>query len=73
MEVQFSPETETRLEEAASRSGKSASQLVKEAVDRMLDCERHFAEAVEKGQASARNGDLLDHEEVVNRIEQLLG
>jgi predicted transcriptional regulator len=31
-----------------------------------------FIAAVEQGQASTRRGDLLDHEEVVARIEQIL-
>ncbi|HEX3742404.1 MAG TPA: hypothetical protein VHW09_00675 [Bryobacteraceae bacterium] len=41
----------------------------KEAVDRMLEYDARFVEAVEAGRAEARRGELLDHDEVVRRIE----
>jgi len=71
MEVHFSPEKEARLQQVASRSGKQAAQVVEEAVDRMLEYETRFVEAVEEGRASARRGDLLEHDQVVERIEQM--
>ena len=71
MEVNLSAEKEARLQEFAARSGKNTAQLVEEAVDRMLDYETAFVAAVEQGQASARRGDLLEHEEVIARIEQI--
>jgi hypothetical protein len=37
MEIHFSPDTETRLRDAAIRTGKATAQLVEEAVDRMLE------------------------------------
>jgi len=37
----------------------------------MLDYEQRFIAAVEEGRASARRGDLLDHDEVVERIERM--
>ena len=46
MEVHFSPETETRLRESATQQGKDASQLVEEAVNRMLSYEADFIRAV---------------------------
>ena len=72
MEVRFSPDKEARLQQFAARTGKDASQLIEEAVDRMLEYEAHFIVAVEEGRASARRGELLDHEEVVERIEKIL-
>jgi predicted transcriptional regulator len=47
--------------------------VVEKAVDQMLDYEQHFIAAVEKGRASARRGDLLEHDEVVERTEQIFG
>ena len=38
----------------------------------MLDFEPRFLDAVEEGRASARRGELLEHDEVVKRIEQTL-
>jgi predicted transcriptional regulator len=69
MEVHFSAKTEARLQQVASRTGRDAAQVVEEAVDRMLEYEIGFVEAVEKGRTSARRGDLLEHDEVVERIE----
>jgi len=69
MEVRFSPEKEARLQDFATRTGRDASQLVVEAVDRLLEYDARFIEAVEAGRAAARRGELLDHDEVVARIE----
>jgi predicted transcriptional regulator len=72
MEVHFSPDQETRLRQFAARTGKVATQVVEEAVDRMLEYDARFIEAIKEGRASARRGDLLEHDEIVERIEQLL-
>ena len=71
MEVQFPPEKEARLNDVAARTGRPAAQLIEEAVDRMLEYDVRFVEAVEAGRAAARRGDLIDHKEVVARIEGL--
>lgn len=71
MEVHLSPDKEARLQSLATRTGKDASQVLEEAVDRMLEYEERFIDAVEEGRASARRGDLLEHDEVVERIEQM--
>jgi len=71
MEVRFSADKESRLQQLAARAGKEPSQLVEEAVDRMLEYDARFIEAVEVGRESARRGDLLDHDEVVENIEQI--
>ena len=71
MEVQFSPEKEALLQEVAARTGRPPAQLVEEAVDRMLEYDARFVEAVEVGCAAARRGDLIDHEEVIARIERM--
>lgn len=72
MDVQLSPEKEARLRDVATRTGREASQLVAEAVDRMLEYDTRFIEAVEVGRAAARRGELLEHDDVVARIEGLL-
>jgi predicted transcriptional regulator len=72
MEVPLSPDREARLRDVATRTGKNAAQLVEEAVDRMLEYDAHFLEAVDEGRAAALRGDMLEHEEVVERIEKLL-
>jgi predicted transcriptional regulator len=71
MEVHLSPDKEARLQQVATRTGKNAAQIVEEAVDRMLEYDTRFIQAVEEGRASARRGDLLEHDDVVERIEQM--
>jgi predicted transcriptional regulator len=71
MEVHFSPEIETRLQQVALANGKDAEQLVKDTVVRMLENQARFVAGVEKGIASADSGELIDHEDVVKRINRL--
>jgi predicted transcriptional regulator len=72
MEVHLSPDKQARLQEIATRTGKNAEQIVEEAVDRLLEYDERFIAAVEKGRSSARRGELLEHDEVVERIDRLL-
>jgi predicted transcriptional regulator len=71
MEVNFTPEQQSRLHEVAARTCKNPQQLVQEGIDRMLDYDERFLAAVEEGRKSARRGDLLEHDEVVERIERM--
>jgi predicted transcriptional regulator len=71
MEVYLSPDKEARLQHYAARTGKDAAHLVEEAVDRMLQYDARFIEAVEEGRAAARRGELLEHEEVVEGVERM--
>ena len=71
MEVHFSTEVETRLQQVASASGKDAEQLVRDTVARMLDNRDRFIAGVQKGVAQADRGEFVDHTEVVNRIDLL--
>jgi len=72
MEIRLTPEREARLNQLAARSGKNTAELVQEAVDRLLDYESWFVQEVEKGLAQAARGELIEHEEVVARIEKRL-
>jgi len=75
MEVRLSPDQQARLQEIATRASKSAEQIVEEAVDRMLEHLEHderFIAVIEEGRSSARRGELLEHDEVVERIDKLL-
>jgi predicted transcriptional regulator len=71
MEVHFSPEVEMRLQQVASASGKDAEQLVKETVSRMLENQARFIAGVQKGIDQADHGEFVEHQEVLNRIDQL--
>lgn len=71
MEVHFAPEVETRLRQVASASGKDAEQLVKDTVDRMLESQARFVAGVQRGIEQADRGELIEHQEVLDRIGRL--
>jgi predicted transcriptional regulator len=70
MEVPLSPEKEALLRQIANRTGKQTVDPVHEAIDRLLDHDVWFRQEVEKGLAQAARGELVDHEDVVERIEK---
>ncbi|HEX3090995.1 MAG TPA: hypothetical protein VHW72_00150 [Candidatus Angelobacter sp.] len=72
MEIHLTPEKEALLRQVAARTGQDAAQVVQEAVDRLLDHDTWFIREVEKGQMQAAKGDLIEHDEVVARIEKRL-
>ncbi len=72
MEVHLTPEKETQLQQLARRTGKGTAELVQDAVDRLLEYDTRFIEAVEQGRAAARRGELVEHDAVVERIERML-
>jgi predicted transcriptional regulator len=71
MEVHFSPDIETRLRQVALANGRDAEQLVKDTVARMLESQARFVAGVQKGIAAADRGELIDHDDVVERINRL--
>jgi len=72
MEIHLTPEKEALLRQVAARTGQDAAQVVQEAVDRLLNHDTWFVREVEKGQLQAAQGDLIEHDEVVARIERRL-
>jgi len=71
MEVHFTPDIEAQLRELAARRGKDVAQVVEETVSNVLQRQARFVQGVERGIAAAERGDLIDHEEVVSRIDRL--
>ena len=72
MEIQLNPDQEARLSEFAARNGRKTDDLVREAVDRFLDDETRFAEAIKLGLAAAENGNFVASEEVWAGVERAL-
>ncbi len=71
MEVHFSPDVETRLQQVAVANGKDAEQLVRETVARMLENQARFIAGVQKGIEQADRGELIEHKDVLSRIDRL--
>jgi predicted transcriptional regulator len=72
MEIHLTPEKEALLRQVAARTGQDTAEVIQEAVDRLLDHDKWFVQEVEKGQSQATKGDLIEHDEVVARIEKRL-
>ncbi len=71
MEVHLTPEQEAELSKLATRKGCDPDALAQEVLDFYLKHEARFVEAVKRGIASADRGDLIEHDEVLARINRL--
>jgi predicted transcriptional regulator len=71
MEVHFAPDTQAQLNQLAASQGKAAEQVVEETVARVLRQQAQFIEGVNRGIAADDRGDLIDHAEVVDRVDRL--
>ena len=72
MELHFAPETEAKLSELAAQRSREPQSLVHEAVECFIDYERWFDHEVDKGLAQLNTGEILEHEEVGKRLEELI-
>jgi predicted transcriptional regulator len=72
MKIQLDPDQEARLADLAARDGRETDDLVREAVDRFLEEETRFAEAVRLGLVAAENGDFVASDEVWASVERAL-
>lgn len=72
MEVHFTPEQEAQLSKIATHAGTDTERLVKDAALRLVEEDTAFRAAVRRGIEQAERGQLIEHEEVVSRMERLL-
>ena len=72
MEVNLSPELETKLARLASQRGIDAQALARTAIESFVDYDDWFIREVEKGLAQIDRGEVLTHEAVGARLEKHL-
>jgi predicted transcriptional regulator len=72
MDVPLKPEKEAQLAQIAAQRGLKAGELVQQVLDRYLEDDTHFIEAVNRGLAAAERGEFVSHEEVGDKLRQLL-
>jgi predicted transcriptional regulator len=72
MELKLSPELQAKLERVASQQGRDSESLVHEAVERLVRYDEWFIQQVEKGLAQIDRGEVLEHDEVAARMENLI-
>lgn len=63
MEVQFTPDQQSKLSRVAAAQGRTAEALVPEAVDRLLSYEEWFSQEVDKGLTAANKGEFVEHDQ----------
>ncbi len=72
MELHFTPEQQAQLSQIASQAGTDAGHLVKDAALRLLERDRNFRVAVQKGIGQADRGEFIEEEEMEARIGRML-
>lgn len=72
MEVRLQPEKEQQLAQIAAQRGLKTDELAQQVLDRYLEDDTRFIEAVNIGLASADRGEFVEHGEVKERLKQIL-
>lgn len=72
MPLHLTPELEQRLEQLAAQTDRTPEEIALEGMDRFLAYEEEILAAVKKGEEDIAAGRVLEHHEVVARINRLL-
>jgi predicted transcriptional regulator len=69
MNLQVPPELEAKLTRLAEETGRSVDQVALDLLESSVDHDEWFRREVEKGRVSAREGRVLDHDDVASRMD----
>jgi predicted transcriptional regulator len=72
MEVRLQPEKEAQLAQIAAGRGLTKDELAQQVLDRYLEDDTHFVEAVNLGLAAADRGEFVEHAEVEAKLNKVL-
>jgi predicted transcriptional regulator len=70
MNLQVPPELEAKLARLAAETGRTVDQVALDLLTTSVDHDEWFRREVEKGRVSAREGRLLDHDDVASRMDR---
>jgi predicted transcriptional regulator len=70
MELNVPPELEAKLTRMAAQSGRTVDQVAVDLLTSSVDHDEWFRAEVERGRASAREGRLIEHDDVAARMGQ---
>lgn len=70
MNLQVPPELEAKLIRLAADTGRSVDQVALDLLATSVDHDDWFRREVEKGRGAAREGRLVDHDEVASRMDK---
>jgi predicted transcriptional regulator len=72
MELRLAPELEAKLSQMAAERGREPQSLVQEVIERLIDYDEWFIREVEKGLAQVDAGEVIEHEQIGRRLEELI-
>ena len=72
MEINLSAELQAKLDRLAAQQGRDRESLVHEAVERLVGYDEWFIRQVGKGLAQVDRGEVLEQEELAERMERLI-
>jgi predicted transcriptional regulator len=72
MNLQVPADLEAKLTRLAAETGRTVDQVALDLLATSVDHDEWFRREVEKGRVSAREGRLIDHDEVASRIESAI-
>src|SRR5919197_103457 len=70
MNLQVPPELEAKLARLAAETGRTADQVALDLLASSVDHDEWFRAEVEKGRAAAREGRLIEHDDVAARMDR---
>ncbi len=70
MNLQVPPELEAKLTRLATETGRTVYEVALDLLAGSIDHDEWFRAEVEKGRASARGGELIEHDEVAARMDR---
>ena len=70
MNLQVPPELEAKLTRLAAETGRTVDQVALDLLASSMDHDEWFRAEVEKGRAAAREGRLLEHDDVAARMDR---
>jgi len=70
MDLHVPPELEAKLNRLAAETGRHADQVALDLLANSVEHDDWFRREVEKGRVAAREGRLLDHDDLASRIDQ---
>ena len=70
MNLQVPPELEAKLTRLAAETGRTANQVALDLLANSVDHDEWFRAEVEKGRAAARDGRLIEHDDVAARMDR---
>jgi predicted transcriptional regulator len=73
MNLQVPPELVAKLTRLAAETGRSVDQVALDLLASSVDHDEWFRREVEQGRRTARDGQLLEHDEVASRMNQRYG